>query len=83
MTIAEQLRDEGRREGHREGRREGRREGQAEGERTILLKQLALKFGALDPSVQARVAAASLEKLERWAERILTAERLEAVLEET
>jgi len=50
---------------------------------SCLLKLLALKFGTLDPSVQARVTTAGLEKLERWAERILTAERLEAVFEET
>jgi len=58
MTIAEQLSDE------------GLRDGRAEGERTLLLKQLALKVGVLNPSVRARVAAATLEKLERWAVHI-------------
>ena len=31
MTVAEQLREEGRQEGRREGRQEGRREGRQEG----------------------------------------------------
>ena len=40
------LRDEGRREGYREGYREGRR-----GARTLLVRQVAKKFGA-DAAVQ-------------------------------
>ena len=39
------LRDEGRREGHREGYREGYREGRR-GARTLLVRQVAKKFGA-------------------------------------
>ena len=83
MTIADQLREEGRREGVVEGRREGvvegRREGVVEGQRTMLLKQLAARFGALPEAVAARVRAADATQLERWAERVLAAPKLDAV----
>lgn len=56
---------------------EGRAEGRVEGERGLLLKLVTLKFGAPSDAVEARVAAAALEDVERWAERILTASSLE------
>ncbi len=59
---------------------QGKTEGKAEGALEVLLKQLALKFGPLDPSVHERVARASIEQLDRMAERILTAATLEDVL---
>jgi hypothetical protein len=75
MTVADQLREEGRREGVVEGRREG----VVAGQRTMLLKQLAARFGALPKAVAARVRAADAMQLERWAERVLTAPKLDAV----
>lgn len=54
-------------------------EGRAEGRRGLLLKQLTLKFGAPTAEVEARVAEASIEETDRWAERILTAGSLEEV----
>lgn len=66
MTIAEQLRQEGR----------------FEGRRGMLLKQLKLKFGPLDEATQARVAAADDAALDRYAERVLSAATLSAVLED-
>jgi hypothetical protein len=87
MTVADQLREEGRVEGRREGvveglRKgvvEGRREGVVEGQRTMLLKQLVARFGALPDAVEARVRAADATQLDRWAERVLTAPKLDAV----
>ena len=70
MTIAEQLRQEG----HHAGLQEGRR--------GMLLKQLKLKFGPLDEATQARVAAADDAALDRYAERVLSAATLSAVLED-
>ena len=58
---------------------EGRAEGRAEGRRGLLARQLTLKFRAPPREVEARVAAASLDETERWAERILTASTLEEV----
>ncbi len=70
MTIAEQL------------RAEGRAEGRAEERAVILVKLLTLKFGPLAPEVQARVSAANTATVERWLERVLTADTLDAVLAE-
>jgi hypothetical protein len=76
MTAAERLKAEGRAEGEAKGRAEGRLSGQAE----LLLKQLSLRFGELSNEVRARVAAASLEQIDVYAERVLSAPTLEEVL---
>ena len=64
MSVADMLREEGRKEG----------------ERTILLKQLRLRFGELSDAIVARIHAARPKQLERWAERVLTARTLDEVL---
>jgi hypothetical protein len=64
MTIAESL----------------RREGFKEGERSLLLKQLTVRFGALSEAVVALVNAADAALIELWGERILTAATLDDVL---
>ncbi len=71
MTIAEQLRQEGRQDGLREG---------LERLRGVVVKQLQLKFGELPAAAQARVAAADAAALERYAERVLSADTLDAVI---
>jgi predicted transposase YdaD len=76
MGYGEQLIEQGR----HEGREEGRQEGLLLGEARVLLKLMRLKFGAVPDEVVARVEAASEAEIEQWAERILTAETLEAVL---
>jgi hypothetical protein len=63
----------------REGRAEGRAEGRTEGGATMLLRQLELKFGPLPTEFRARIEAADAERLLRWGERVLTAERLDDV----
>ena len=45
-----------------------------------LLKLIQLKFGPPTPAVRARVESASEADLQRWTERILTAETPEALL---
>jgi predicted transposase YdaD len=64
MTIAEQM------------RREGREEGRAE----VLRKLLSLKFGTVRPEHEARLSAATPAELDRWVERVLTAKTIEDVL---
>jgi predicted transposase YdaD len=76
MTAAERLKAEGRAEGRAEGEAKGKLGGQTE----LLLKQLSLRFGELSNDVQARVAAASLEQLAVYAERVLSAASLGEVL---
>ena len=60
---------------------EGEAKGRAEGERSMLLKQLALKFGPLDDATTDRVRTADSDALERWLERIIVVTQLDAVFE--
>lgn len=53
-----------------------------EGQRQTLLKQLAVRFGALSDAAVARIQAATAAQLDRWTERVLTAGKLEEVLGE-
>ena len=62
------------------GIEQGIARGVAEGERTVLLRQLRLKFGELDAATTSRVQAATIEELEGYAERILTATSVADVL---
>jgi predicted transposase YdaD len=75
-TIAEQLRQEGRQLGRREGEAKGRQEER----RRVLLKLLRVRFGEIPADALARVEAADAEQLDRWAERVVTAESLDEVL---
>ncbi|TVP83372.1 MAG: DUF4351 domain-containing protein [Thioalkalivibrio sp.] len=59
----------------------GREEGIGQGEARVLLRQLTLKFGAVPEPVRARLESADAETLLRWSERVLTADRLEDVVE--
>lgn len=65
--------------GRAEGEARGRAEGEARGRAELLLKLLQLKFGALSDAAIARVRAASTDELDRWGERVLTAEALDDV----
>ncbi len=78
--LAQKMREAGRAEGRVEGRAEGRLEGRAEGRTAVLLKLFQLKFGAVSDEVERRVREATDEEVDRWAERVLTAESLEEVL---
>lgn len=77
----EEGREEGRAEGWEAGRTKGRAEGRAEARAEVLLKLVQLKFGALPDSAEEKVRRASLEELDRWAERVLSAQSLEETLE--
>lgn len=58
-----------------QGRRKGLRQGHAE----TLLKLLGLRFGRLSAATTARVARATIEQLDAWTERVLTAKTLDEV----
>ena len=73
MTIAEELHQQGLQQGLQQGRQQGRAE--------TLLKQITLKFGA--PSAEHAapiIEAATSEQLDRYLERILSAESIEELL---
>ncbi len=71
---------QGEAKGRAEGEARGEARGEAKGRADVLLRQLALRFGALPDSIVRRVRAAPIQELDRCAERILTAERLADVM---
>ena len=60
----------------------GIQQGKLEGEATVLERLLAKRFGPLADETRGRLRSASAEQLELWAERILDAPTLAAVLED-
>ena len=74
-------RQEGLAKGRQEGRQEGRHEGRQEGERAalaaVVLVQARLRFRDIPAETVARIEAAPKSALNRWIERILTAETLD------
>jgi len=81
-TWAEQLREEGRarglEEGLEKGIEKGRQTGVIVGEREALLKLLTMKFGPLPEPAKSRLhAMESLDELDDYLERVLTATSLE------
>jgi hypothetical protein len=75
MTYAERLIQQGRAEGEARGRAEGEAKGRAE----ILRKQMTLKFGPLSPEMAKRINSAAITDLDRWSERVLSAQRIEEI----
>jgi len=63
------------------GMEKGMEKGMEQGEARMLLRQLRLKFGDLPDSVEQRIGDADEAALLRWSERVLTAGRLEDVLD--
>ena len=83
LSIREELERKGERRGRRIGRKEGREEGIQLGEerrlRQVLAKLLSGRFGPLDADTKARLQNASLDTLDHWSDRILTATTLDEV----
>ncbi len=71
--------EKGRQQGRQEGRQEGLQEGIQRGEASLLRRQLARRFGALPSWAEQRLEQASLEDLERWADRVLEVQTLAEV----
>jgi hypothetical protein len=85
VTAGQQLIEQGRQEGHREGRQEGHREGVQEGLREgeclVLLQVLRRRFGAaVDAAIEQRITGASIEQLNVWIDRMLSAPTLSDLL---
>jgi flagellar biosynthesis/type III secretory pathway protein FliH len=72
----------GRAEGREEGRAAGRAAGRAEGRASLILMQLAARFGALPSDVVRRVHDADEATAMQWAPRILSAQSLGEVFED-
>jgi hypothetical protein len=73
---------EGIAEGKIEGKIEGIAEGKIEGGRSLLLRLLHARFGELPAATVARIETADMADLERWSERVLSAQTLAEVLAE-
>ena len=59
---------------------EGEARGRSQAKADILRKQLTLRFGALPETTELRIMNASEAELDRWVERVLSADTLEAVI---
>jgi predicted transposase YdaD len=69
MTAGQQLIEQGRQQGIEQGRQQGRQE--------LLLRQLRQRFGgAVNAVVEQRIATASVEEIETWSVRVLSAATL-------
>jgi predicted transposase/invertase (TIGR01784 family) len=75
-SIADQLIEKG----MLRGLERGRQEGIEKGERIMLARMLERRFGELPGDVRERIEQASLGQLERWADRVLSAQTLAEVM---
>jgi flagellar biosynthesis/type III secretory pathway protein FliH len=66
--------------GKAEGIALGEARGQLEGKASILITLLTLKSGPLTSTTLAQIHAASPQQLDHWAEQILTAQDLDALM---
>lgn len=55
-------------------------QGRSEGRAEALLRQLHLKFGSVSDTQIARVREASVDELDRWVDRVLSATSIEDTL---
>lgn len=67
-------------QGRAEGKAEGKAEGEIKGRSELLLRQLTRRFGALPPTVTARLAATPVDELDAIGERLLSAQTLDDAL---
>ncbi|MCG5534704.1 Rpn family recombination-promoting nuclease/putative transposase [Ectothiorhodospira mobilis] len=78
----ERWRQEGLEQGLEQGLERGLEQGREQGTRRMLARQIVKKYGAIPTWAQARLDQAGPEQLETWADAILEAETLEALLSE-
>ena len=74
--IKAEAKVEGMQEGEQVGVQKGRQEGKQEGEMLILQRLLAKRFGAIPADKISLISNASVEDIERWADRVFDAEQL-------
>jgi flagellar biosynthesis/type III secretory pathway protein FliH len=83
VTSVERLAiQRGLQEGEAKGRVEGEAKGRVEGQADLLARQLTKRFGTLSAEIQARLAQATSDQLERWGERLLDADSLDGVFDD-
>jgi hypothetical protein len=67
--------EQGIRQGVEQGIRQGVEQGRTQALRDTLQRMLRARFGALEPGIEQRIAAASPAELDRWLERVISAAR--------
>lgn len=73
MTTGQRIRMESRELGRIEGRIEGRTEARVEAKAETLIRLLQRRFGPLAQSRREQIAAASVEQIDQWTDRLLDA----------
>ena len=63
-----------------QGRAEGVAEGEAHGRAALIIRQLTVRFGAVDLTLESRIRRASVAELDAIAERLLSAGTLQEAL---
>jgi hypothetical protein len=76
MTAAQKLTAES----YAQGRAEGEAKGKAEGKAELLIRLLGLRFGPLSEAAREQILQATPERLDVWAERVITGASLDEVL---
>ena len=77
MTAGERLIEQGRQQGIEQGRQQGIEQGRQQGIQDMLLRLLQQRFGdAVNAHVEQRIATASIEQIEAWSARVLSAATL-------
>jgi flagellar biosynthesis/type III secretory pathway protein FliH len=77
VTAAQQYIEQG----IQQGRQQGIEQGRQQGESAVLLRLVRQRFGdAVDPQIERRIAAASIEQLDTWTARVLSAATLAELL---
>ena len=79
-NLVKKERLQGEQIGVQRGRMEGRMEGLIEGESRLLRKMIEKKFGTIPEWAESVLQSADSQQIDLWAESILTAESLEALL---
>jgi predicted transposase/invertase (TIGR01784 family) len=73
---------EGKAEGKVEGKAEGKAEGIQEGEMLSLQKLLIKRFGSVPAHINAQIASAKQQEIERWFDRAIDAKQLSDIFEQ-
>ena len=79
-TLSERLRAEGMEKGMEQGLQQGMQQGMQQGVESMLRKQIRMKYGAIPAWADQQLAEASDTQLDKWVERILVSDSLEALL---
>ena len=82
VMLAQYIREKGFQEGWQKGEVEGELNGELKGRRILLERLLTRRFGTLPDWGRERLSQATVDQLDRWAEQVLEADSIQAVLAE-